>query len=126
MAKGDEGGVHTVLQWYTFRFTGTIKGQPINESFTSGERTFNSPEAPSEVAFPVKDPSAGEISAKLNRTDGRLASLNDDVEGVGTRATIGIVLGILGVLMGGAALVWKRQPTGPRQPSESPMTVMER
>lgn len=106
---------------YTFRFTGTIKGHPVNESFTSGERTFDSPEAPSNVEFPVKDPSTGDISVKLSRTDGRLAEVSDNVDGAGGRATLGLILGLLGVALGGAALtVAKRRPSGPAQTSTAP------
>ena len=49
-AGADPAGV------YTFRFVGTVKGQAIDETFTSSDTTFESPEETTEIEFPVKDP----------------------------------------------------------------------
>ena len=43
---------------YTFHFTGSIKGQKIDQSFSSGPKTFSSVTDPTEVEFPVKVPPA--------------------------------------------------------------------
>ncbi len=80
---------------YTFRFVGTIKGTKIDESFTSGETTFDSIADTSEIQFPAKDPSNAQLAGRLDRQLDRL----DDQLGV-TRwlAFIGIGLGVVALL----------------------------
>src|SRR5437870_13790636 len=57
---------------YTFHFTGSIKGRAIDQSFSSGPSTFSGVLDPSSVQFPAKDPTAGELSARLDREVTRL------------------------------------------------------
>lgn len=83
---------------YTFHFTGSIKGQPVNESFTSSKDTFNSPREPSEVEFPVKDPSRAQLGARALRVDQRAS-------GARSAATAALVAAAAAILMAGAGLV---------------------
>ena len=49
---------------YTFHFTGTIRGDAIDETFKSSDTTFDDIKAASEVEFPAKDPSTGELAQR--------------------------------------------------------------
>jgi hypothetical protein len=72
---------------YTFEITGTVGKTRIDETITSGERTFEEVVNPAEVQFPEQDPTQGEIAERLERIDTRIASLQaaltsaDDSEG---------------------------------------------
>ena len=44
---------------YSFNFTGAINGQAFDETFTSGEDTFDAPKDASEVAVPGQGPEPG-------------------------------------------------------------------
>jgi len=72
---------------YTFRFTGTIAGTKIDETFSSGPDAFSPVLKVSSIQFPAKDPSTGEIAARIERESARLRAAlrtaeaaNDDVE----------------------------------------------
>jgi hypothetical protein len=100
---------------YTFHFTGTIHGQPFDESFTSSDTGFDEAKDATEVEFPVKDPSAGELAQKIDRVEPRVAKAqqeaasikkdSDDAKSLATTATvIGIVAIVVAVVLGGLAL----------------------
>jgi hypothetical protein len=100
---------------YTFHFTGTIHGDAIDESFTSGDKTFDNIDAPTDAEFPAKDPTLGDLSQKLDRIDQRLAAsttatkkARDKGSGAQMFAIVGIVVGGVGVLIGLGALTRKR------------------
>jgi len=112
---------------YTFHFTGTIKGTPVNESFTSGPKTFSSVDDPSSVEFPVKDPTTGELGDAVQRlqprVDGAVAAqqrltaenrtLRDDVDSAKSLATVALIvggaLGLIGIGVGLAGLAAARR-----------------
>ena len=96
---------------YTFTFTGTVAGEEFSETFTSGEGTFDSPTSASEVAFPVRDPSTGDLAQRLEREATRLAAAQaaskdarDDASQARALAIAGMALGALGLIVGGLAL----------------------
>jgi hypothetical protein len=100
---------------YTFTFSGTVAGEEFSEAFTSGEGTFDSPTSASEVAFPVKDPSTGDLAQRLERETKRLAAAQaagedakDEAAQAKTFAMVGIAVGALGLIVGGVALTRKR------------------
>lgn len=119
---------------YTFRFTGAIGRQPIDEEFTSGPDTFSEVQGTSEVSFPVADPSTAEVAELLEQQNGRLteriealeaqlaeppgpdvgvdarvAALEDDVDASRGLAVAGVIAGILGLGIGAAALIVGRK-----------------
>lgn len=105
---------------YTFHFTGSVDGERINETFTSGPRTFSDVHDPAEIQFPAQDPSTGALADRIDREVPRLttaiddvrvasAEVSDDAAGARTLALIGLVVGILGVIVGVAALVASRR-----------------
>jgi hypothetical protein len=70
--------IPTVPGEYTVHITGTIHGQAVDDSITSGEETFDSPAAAAEIEFPVKNPSLAEVTTRLDRIDGRIQELQSD------------------------------------------------
>jgi hypothetical protein len=99
---------------YGFHFTGTIKGQNVDETFTSGPDTFSDVEDPSGVEFPVKDPTTGQLAERLDRELPRVTATaqaqatvaRDRADGARTLAVAGIVLGGMGLGVGAAGLVF--------------------
>jgi hypothetical protein len=90
---------------YSFHFTGTIKGQQFDETYTSGEETFGTPENPSTIEFPAKDPTNGELAESI----GRLESKIDDSRGGNTVGMIGAGLGAVALIVALIALL-RRKP----------------
>ena len=52
---------------YSFHFTGTVKGQPIDTTSTCSDTTFACVTDVSAVQFPAKDPSTGQLAERLSR-----------------------------------------------------------
>jgi hypothetical protein len=102
---------------YTFHLIGAIKGQRIDEKFTSSPSTFSSVENPQGVEFPAKDPTTGQLAERMGREfpriDARLAdqqsNLQDGIDSAKLLAIIGVVVGALGLLSAGAALALRRK-----------------
>jgi hypothetical protein len=108
---------------YTFHITGTIDGQATDVSVTSGDTTFDDVQDPSSVQFPVKDPTVGDISQKVDAVSGRVdnataaaqnaasqaSKAKDDASSTKTIAIIALVIGVIGVVLGGVSLARKRQ-----------------
>jgi hypothetical protein len=88
---------------YTFRIFGTIEGQQVDESFTSGDDTFSEVEEATGGQFPVVLPVAAELAADAER-------------GAAAADQIGIALGlgaaglIVGLIAVGLALATPRRP----------------
>jgi hypothetical protein len=112
---------------YSFHFTGTIKGQRIDQTFTSGPKTFSDVEDPAQVQYPAKQPTTGQLATRVDRETGRLnAALaaerdqaKDDAASARTLAVVGLVVGALGLLVAIAALVLvlRRRTPAPAAPA---------
>lgn len=87
---------------YSFRFFGTIQGEPYDQTFTSGEETFDSPRNPADVSFPAKDPTAGELAASIEQL-----SSEEESGGAGTTGMIALGLGALALVVALAAFFKK-------------------
>jgi hypothetical protein len=85
---------------YTFHVMGMVKGTQVDERFTSSDTTFDSPREPSEVTFPVKDPSPAELAERVERLDGRLAASQRATGSARTAAFAGILLAAVAVVLG--------------------------
>jgi hypothetical protein len=107
--------IPTVPGTYTFHLTGSIKGQKVDEKFTSGPNTFADVDDPSQVQFPAKDPSGAQLSARLDREVPRLntalaasqsrANKAEDAAGQARIiAIVGVVVGVLGLAAAGFAM----------------------
>jgi len=101
--------VPTAVGVYSFRFTGTIEGNTINETFTSGPNTFGSIEAPQ--GFPNALPLSQELEESLGGLEQRVVNLESADSGdAGTAMTVGIigvVVGALGLGLAGYSLTRK-------------------
>ena len=102
---------------YTFHFTGTVKGQAVDQSFTSSETGFDEAKDASTIQWPGNDPSRGQLAEKINRLDPRLASAQSDIkkaqdaaDAARNLAIAGIVLGALGTIALVIALTRGRRP----------------
>ncbi|HEV3096533.1 MAG TPA: hypothetical protein VG104_05250 [Candidatus Dormibacteraeota bacterium] len=87
---------------YTFHFTGSVKGQAVDQSFTSSPTTFDEVKEPTAVEFPTQDPTRAQVSQRLDRVDSRLAAAQttakNDAELARNLAIAAIVLGALGTV----------------------------
>ena len=78
---------------YSFHITGNIEGTPIDETFSSGADTFGEVEDVAGGQFPIQYPATGDVVRDAE------AGAN-----AATTATIGLVLGGAGLLVGLVAL----------------------
>ena len=110
---------------YSFHFTGSIKGQKIDQTFKSGPNSFSDINDPAEVQYPVKQPTGGQLATRADRDTARinaaLAEERDqaksDAASARTLAIIGLIVGALGLLVGGVALARGRRTTAPAAPA---------
>jgi hypothetical protein len=101
---------------YTFHFTGSIKGQKVDEKFTSSPTTFDEVQDPTQVEFPAKDPTTGQLSARVDRENQRLdqalvdarKQASDEAGTARLIAIAGVVVGVLGLAAAGYGLGRKR------------------
>ncbi len=108
---------------YEFHFSGTIDGEEVDQTFTSGPKTFGDVENPADIQFPVQDPTNGELAERIDREVPRLASaiedagveaaaqanLASDVSSARMFAVIGLVVGGIGLIVAVMALVLARR-----------------
>ena len=106
----------TTVGKYTFHFSGSIRGQNIDESFTSGPETFSEVEDPSSVEFPTTVPNTTELSGlvsnlapRVDTVRSEVASMKSDLDTARLLAIIGLVIGALGLAVGGVALARRRR-----------------
>ncbi len=99
---------------YSFHVTGTVEGEELDETFTSGEDTFSDVSNPSEAEFPAQDPTRGELSEKLDRLSARIEELRSEVAAEsGGPVALWIALGAGGLVALIALLVGaRRRPSG--------------
>jgi hypothetical protein len=101
---------------YTFHFTGGIKGQAVDQKFTSSPTTFDEVQDPARVEFPAKDPTTGQLSVRVDRETQRLnqalaaseSRAKDAADQARLIAVAGVVVGALGLAAGAWALLRKR------------------
>jgi hypothetical protein len=112
--------IPTTSGQYSFHFSGTIDGEDVDETFTSGPTTFDDIEDPQSVEFPVQQPSTGELAERIDRVEPRLASsiegvqtdvqaTADDASSAKTIGLIGLVVGAIGLIVAIVALVASRR-----------------
>ncbi len=89
---------------YSFRFVGTVKGQAVDETFTSSDTTFESPEETTEIEFPVKDPSPAELSSRVERVDARAGAAADSADDAGSKGSTATAIGAAGLALAVVAL----------------------
>jgi hypothetical protein len=132
LGEYDAAIVPTAPGEYTFHLTGTVHGQAVDVTVSSGDETFNAVQGTSDIEFPTKLPTVPEIVTRLDRIDARIANPAADtgptqasVDAASAKARdassaadrallvgggigiVGIAVGALGVLI---ALRANRQP----------------
>lgn len=108
--------IPTAVGKYTFHFTGSIKGQKVDVSFTSGPTTFSEVEDPTTVEFPAKVPTLGQVSDRLTneipRLNARIAAsmshADSEASSARTIGIVGLIVGALALITAGVALTRKR------------------
>lgn len=85
---------------FTFHFVGTVRGQRIDESFTSSEKTFSPVTAAADAEFPAKDPSASDLAGLVTRLQPRVDDAAVAAAQDRSLAVIGIILGAIGTIAG--------------------------
>ena len=107
---------------YAFHFTGSVKGQQVDERFTASPTTFAEVSDPAKVEFPAQEPTGGQLAARLDREVPRLDSAaskaSDQAGGARTLAIVGVVAGVVGIALGGFALGRRSRAAG--RPADEP------
>jgi hypothetical protein len=80
---------------YAFRVVGTVKGQAIDITSTCSDTTFECVTDVSNVQFPAKDPSTGQLAERVSRALPRAERAMDDA---GRATTVGFAAMALAVL----------------------------
>ncbi len=99
---------------YTFTIDGTVAGEHITYSMTSGPDTFSEVVDPASAMFPPVDaPSNTDLNAKLDatsaRTDSSISSAQDTADTAKTVAIIAAVVAIVSIVV--AMIGWRRGGT---------------
>lgn len=106
---------------YTFHFQGTVDGQRIDESFTSGPKTFDEVVDPVTAAFPpVTAPTNEELATRIDqeaartvdavtRAEAVAASARSAADSARNIAVIGLLVGAIGVIAAIAALATRKR-----------------
>lgn len=129
-AFGTPGEYHAFLiptrpGQYSFHIFGSLEGsEELDEMFTSGPETFNDIQEPTEVQFPVQDPTTGELSEAVTRLQERvetatteLTGANEDLAEAADQASLARLLAIIALVVGAgavvAAVLLRRRPATP-------------
>jgi hypothetical protein len=98
---------------YRFIFSGTLEGQPVNETFESGPNRFNDVEAASALQFPEAVPPAIELQrqareAQETAREAQAAAAAAEQRGLWL-GLVGIAVGAVGVALGLVNLMGRRR-----------------
>lgn len=83
---------------YTFHITGNVKGQAIDATSTCSDRTFDCVRDASEIQFPAKDPSAGQLAERVSRALPRAERALDAAASARTIALVAIAVAALALI----------------------------
>ena len=92
---------------YAFRITGRLDGRAVDVASTCSARSFDCVIDAAEVQFPQRDPSAGELAARIARAEPRAQDAADTADtalwvAIGAAVLAAVCLGIvLGRALGG-------------------------
>ena len=89
---------------YTFRFTGTIGDQEIDESFTSSPTTFDTVQDPVKLQFPVQTGTVGQLARRLDAELAPKPAVGDAAVETSGDGSGSLLLGVAGVVLGGLGL----------------------
>jgi len=92
---------------YAFHVTGTVRGRAVDVAAACSERTFDCVASSDEIEFPVAEPSASELSLKLDRATARAKSAEGRGASAQTIAALVLVVAVVALLA--AALLARRR-----------------
>jgi hypothetical protein len=101
---------------YTFDISGTVDGEKVSYSMTSGPKTFSEVEDTSSALFPpVQAPTTTELATKIDqeaaRTTDAIASANNAADSARTIAIVAAVLAIVALVAAVVAITRARRST---------------
>ncbi|HEX5414073.1 MAG TPA: hypothetical protein VFZ25_00305 [Chloroflexota bacterium] len=106
---------------YSFAFSGSLNGDPVSATFQSGPNTFDDVESPADLQFPVAVPAPADLAQQTQ-------DANANAQAALQRATLfglaGIAVGLVGIIVGGVALVTRSHPDTNASP-ETPVAKAE-
>jgi len=92
---------------YSFIFSGTLNGDPVNQTFESGPGRFNDVDSPQSLEFPVAVPATTDLAQQTQ-------AANDAAQAALQRATLfglgGVAVGLIGVVLAIVALLTRVRP----------------
>jgi hypothetical protein len=104
---------------YTFHLTGKVGRTDIDETVTSGPKTFDEVQDLSGATFPaIPYPGNGELATRIQADDARtkaaLAQANAAVDSARSQATTARTLAVVGIVIGlaGVALAFGARRSG--------------
>ncbi|MEZ4554534.1 MAG: hypothetical protein AB7L91_01265 [Dehalococcoidia bacterium] len=100
--------VPTVSGQYSFRFFGTIQGDQINETFTSGEK-FDSIESTSDIQFPEKVAQVREVQGVASEALDAADEADSAASSARTLAIVAIGVAVVSGVLSGAAVAMRRK-----------------
>lgn len=93
--------VPTRVGTYIFHFSGQVAGQTVDEKFESGPNTFDDAQDIAALQFPDKVPAASDLAKQVQAAQNAASSAQ-------TLAYVGIVFGVLGLIVGGVAIMRRK------------------
>jgi len=90
---------------YIFTFTGTVEGQPVNEQFESGPGRFDDVQQATAIQYPDQIPLANDAARAASSAADQAAAAQAAADSARTIAVAGVGVGVIGLLVGIAALV---------------------
>ncbi len=101
---------------YTFIFSGTINGQPVNERFESGPGRFSDVQAPATLQYPDVLPASADIAQQVQAAT---AAAQDASQRATLFGFAGIGVGIVGLVVALVALVTRMRTPVPALDAEA-------
>jgi hypothetical protein len=116
LGEYDAAIVPTAPGDYTFHVTGSIHGQVVDVTVTSGDETFDAVKGTTDIEFPIKLPALPEVVNRLDRIDARIASAQASVDAAAVHASdarqaadrallVGGGIGVVGIVLGAAGVL---------------------
>lgn len=94
---------------YTFRIYGRLAGATFDQTFISGEDTFDPIVATSEIEYPAKDPTRDELAQRAAVQEARITSLSKRASDATDGTAVAFWVAIAGVVLGlvSLAVAWR-------------------
>jgi hypothetical protein len=100
--------IPTKVGTYSFSFSGTLNGDPVNQTFESGPGRFDDVASATSLEFPVAVPATADLAQQTQ-------AANDVAQAAMQRATLfglgGIAVGLIGIVLAVVALLMRARPT---------------